>query len=446
MNHIAASPKYPAAMKIVNRLAGSGYEALFAGGIIRDMILTGSMDGDIDIATSAPPEAVMRLFPHTIPVGVKFGVVIVVIDAVPFEVATFRADRGGDDGRHPAEVEFTDACNDAFRRDFTINGLFYNPVTDTILDFVNGRDDITAGVVRSIGEPRLRFQEDYLRMLRALRFAARFGFTIEKGTWVALRELASAISSISVERIFTELEKMFRGPHPDRALDLLERSGLLERVLPEVAALKGVPQPPQFHPEGDVFAHTKLALARMPPSPSAVLAWSVLLHDTGKPDTMTVSDRIRFNGHDRAGAIRARQLLRRMHSSNNLAEEVEACIANHMNMMQVKNMRLGTLKKLLSRPTIGDELELHRIDCLASHGNIENYHFLRELQARFAAEQLKPQPLLRGRDLKALGLKPGPQYGTILSAVYDQQLEESVATREEALRFVREHYPDADTV
>lgn len=438
--HFSRSPNYSSALKIVRRLVQAGYEALFAGGSVRDMLLGSAAAGDIDIATNARPETLARLFPHTVPVGVKFGVIIVVMDGKPFEVATFRSDLGIDDGRHPVDVVFTDARNDALRRDFTVNGLFYDPVTGTVLDYVNGREDLSLGVIRAIGNPHLRFREDYLRMLRSIRFAARFSFAIEENTWEALRCNAHYISGISVERIFAELDKIFCGPHPDRALTLLDESGLLAEVLPEVSALKGVSQPPQFHPEGDVFEHTRKALSLLGENPSPVLAWSVLLHDIGKPVTMTVTDRIRFNGHDQAGAKKAWQLLREMHSSNTLADEVEACIGNHMNMMQVQNMRLGTLKKLLARPTIEDELELHRIDCLASHGNTENHGFLREQLERFAVEQIRPVPLLRGKDLLALGMLPGPLFGKILSAVYDQQLEEALSSREEALQYVREHY------
>ncbi|MBN1757635.1 MAG: CCA tRNA nucleotidyltransferase [Chitinispirillaceae bacterium] len=441
MKQFTDSSNYSAAMHIIRKLVSSGYEALFAGGSVRDMLLSGRIDGDIDIATNALPEAVSRLFPQTVPVGAKFGVVVVIIGGVPFEVATFRSDRGIADGRHPADVVFTDARNDALRRDFTVNGLFYDPVSGEIHDYVNGREDLSGKVIRAIGNPDLRFSEDYLRMLRAVRFAARFSFSIEEATWEALQRNASHIKAISVERIFGELDKMLCGLHPDHALALLDTSGLLEQVLPEVASLKGVGQPPQFHPEGDVFEHTRKALSLLGKHPSPVLAWSVLLHDIGKPATMTVSDRIRFNGHDQAGAKSAWLLLRKLHSSNVLADEVEACIANHMNMMQVKNMRLGTLKKLLARPTIDDELELHRIDCLASHGNTENYGFLREQRRRFAAEQIRPEPLLRGRDLVELGLSPGPLFGEMLSAVYDLQLEEVLSSKEDALKWLRERYP-----
>ncbi len=432
--------KYHAALQIVDRLKQAGYEAFFAGGAVRDMIMGGSNDGDIDIATNARPETVGRLFSHTIPVGAQFGVIIVVHEGKPFEIATFRSDTGIGDGRHPSDVVFTDARNDALRRDFTINGLFFNPHTGEILDYVGGKADITSGVIRSIGDPTLRFREDYLRMLRAIRFASRFAFSIESGTWDALRMQAHNIMVISVERIFAELDKMLCLPHADTALDLLDRSGLLSFVLPEVALLKGTRQPPQFHPEGDVFEHTKKALGFLGAHCSSALAWSVLLHDIGKPQTMAVTDRIRFNNHDQVGMQKAGGILKRFHASNALIEEVTACIANHMNFMHVRQMRLGTLKKFLSRPSIETELELHRIDCRASHGNCENYDFLKERLIGFKSEVLKPVPLLRGRDLIELGFKPGPLFSEILSMLYDMQLEEVISSREEALGVVLKKY------
>ncbi|MBN1575439.1 MAG: CCA tRNA nucleotidyltransferase [Chitinispirillaceae bacterium] len=432
--------KYKAAFSIISRLAKAGYEALFAGGVVRDMVMEESDDGDIDIATNARPETVSRLFSHTIPVGAQFGVIIVIADGLPFEVATFRSDTGIHDGRHPADIVYTDARNDALRRDFTINGLFFNPQTGEVIDYVGGKADIGLKVVRAIGDPSLRFREDYLRMLRAIRFAARFDFTIETATWSAIRLLADNITTISVERIFTELDKMLCLTHPDRAFDLLDHSGLLAIVLPEITGLKGVQQPPQFHPEGDVFEHTKKALSLLGVHPSSTLAWSVLLHDIGKPQTMTVADRIRFNNHDKVGMQKAHTLLKRFHASNALIEGVTACIANHMNFMQVRRMRLGTLKKFLSRPTIETEMELHRIDCLASHGDCGNVDFLKEELRRFQSKTLQPVPFLRGRDLVELGFTPGPLFGEILSQLYDMQLEEEISTREEAIRVVQEHY------
>jgi tRNA nucleotidyltransferase/poly(A) polymerase len=310
--------------------------------------------------------------------------------AYPFEVATFRSDIGTDDGRHPSHIVFTDAKHDAQRRDFTINGMFYDPLTDKVLDYVSGKEDLAAKVVRAIGDPALRFKEDYLRLLRAVRFAARFDFAIEDATWDAVKANAAGIAGISRERIFAEFDRTLSKPNPDRAFRLLAESGLLGRTIPEVADLIGVEQPAEFHPEGDVFTHTIKALGLMGPDPSPILSWSVLLHDIGKKTTMRVTDRIRFNNHDQAGAAMAEALLERLHAPGSLIGAVVACIDNHMNFMNVTAMRLSTLKKFLSRPTIADELELHRTDCLASHGNLDNYHFVKTKLEAFALEQLKP--------------------------------------------------------
>lgn len=432
--------KIAAAVSIVKKLTSQGFTALFAGGYVRDRIMKGIFAeiGDIDIATNATPETINKLFSHTIGVGEQFGVMVVIEGGIPFEVATFRADIGITDGRHPGKVVFTDAKEDALRRDFTINGMFFDPLTEQVIDYVSGAEDISAGVIRSIGDPAQRFREDYLRMLRAIRFAARFDFSIEDATWRALCENAGNIKLISPERIFSEIDRMICQKNPARSLQLLMDSGLLKEVLPEVAALAGVEQPPEFHPEGDVFVHTRLALELMPDQPSSALAWSVLLHDVGKPSTFIVSDRIRFNGHDRVGALIASSVLRRLKASNALIEAVDACIENHMNFMNVTRMRLSTLKKFLSRPTIMEELDLHRTDCLASHGDIENYIFIKEKLSLMGQEVIKPPPLIGGRDLIELGLKPGPLFGEILNEVYDLQLEEKISSKEEAMVFVRE--------
>jgi putative nucleotidyltransferase with HDIG domain len=397
------------------------------------------VEGDIDIATSATPQTVRALFEHVIPVGEHFGVEIVMRDGIPFEVATFRKDLGASDGRHPDSVQFADEKEDALRRDFTINGMFFDPLSDTVLDYVDGRIDIEKGVVRAIGEAGQRFAEDYLRMIRALRFAARFGFAIEEHTWAALRANAAGISRISAERIFTELDKILCGPHADGALALLHESGLLAIILPEVEALSGVEQPPEFHPEGDVFAHTVRALSLLEKS-TQVAAWSVLLHDIGKPGTMAVSDRIRFSNHDRVGAAMAARLLRRLKAPNSLLESVCEVVANHMNFINVTKMRLSTLKRFLSRPTMDDELEVHRVDCLASHGDISNYTFINQKRAEMPAEEIKPPALISGKDLIAMGLAPGPLFGKILGEAYDLQLENRFTSKEEAAEWVKNNY------
>jgi tRNA nucleotidyltransferase/poly(A) polymerase len=440
MNDLPARKKAQAAIQVVSHLVRNGFTAMYAGGCVRDTLLSGENRGDIDIVTNATPQTVSELFAHTIGVGVQFGVVIVVQNGIPFEIATFRSDIGIHDGRHPERVVFTDARHDAMRRDFTINGMFYDPLTDTVFDYVDGRRDLKARLVRAIGNPADRFQEDYLRLLRAIRFSARLDFEIHHDTWSAIKAHAPFISRISPERIFGELNRMLLQPHPDCALTLLSEAGLLKEVLPEVSDCIGVEQPPQFHPEGDVFVHTVKALGLMKQDPSPTLAWSVLLHDIGKKPTMRKADRIRFNGHDQIGARMARGVLKRLHASNDLIESVTSCVENHMHFMNVTDMRLATLKRLLSRPTIDDEIELHRLDCLASHGDIGNVTFLEKRLGEFAQERIKPSPLLRGNDLIRLGLAPGPLFSTILREIYDLQLDETIKTRDEAIEEVRKRW------
>lgn len=438
-----SSKKINAAIHIIKELLFHGFKALFAGGFVRDKLMGKEEAADIDIATNATPESIAKIFPQTINVGEQFGVMVVVHNGIPFEVATFRSDIGIADGRHPAGVVYTDAQNDALRRDFTINGLFLDPVTEEVIDYVNGIDDIHHKIIRAIGDPEQRFKEDYLRMLRAIRFGARFRFQIEENTWNGIKKYAPEISTISPERIFSELQKILHQPNPDLALMLLRDSGLLKMILPEVAALIGVEQPVEFHPEGDVFTHTKIALSLLKPGESSILSWSVLLHDIGKPATKTISDRIRFNNHDRVGAVMARDLLRRLHASNALIKGVEACIENHMNFKNVRQMRLATFKKFLSRETIDEEIELHRIDCLASHGQLDNYNYIIEKRAEITEDKLKPEPLIKGKDLIELGLKPSPIFGEILSEIYDLQLEEKITNRDEALDLVRQRIGSA---
>ncbi len=428
-----------AGLEIIRRLRENGYNALYAGGYVRDMILGAQKRGDIDIATGATPQQITGLFRNVVGVGEHFGVMIVVIDEIPFEVATFRKDIGIADNRHPTSVSFTDAREDALRRDFTINGMFYDPLTGEILDYVEGRTDLEKGVIRAIGDPRLRFEEDYLRMIRAVRFGARFNFSIEKKTWDALVDCAKGISKISAERIFQELDKILLGPNPDKALVMLKDSGLLAMVLPEVAACWGVEQPREFHPEGDVFAHIVLALSKLS-CPTQIAAWSTLLHDIGKPGTMVVADRIRFSNHDVAGARLTERLLRRLKAPSQLIEGVYEVVVNHMNFMNVQKMRLSTLKKFLSRPTLEDELTLHKIDCLASHGDISNFDFIRQKQKELSVETIKPVPLIGGKDLIALGFKPGPVFGQMLDQMYDLQLEEKIETRQQAIDWVLQQY------
>ncbi|MFP4162424.1 MAG: CCA tRNA nucleotidyltransferase [Chitinispirillaceae bacterium] len=432
--------QFEAALHIVDNLNRHGFQAVFAGGWVRDYIMKTPNKGDVDIATNATPSAISNIFPQTVGVGEQFGVMIVVEEGIPFEVATFRSDVGIKDGRHPEQIVFSDLKTDALRRDFTINGMFFNPFTEEVIDYTGGQRDIERGVIRAIGEPARRFDEDYLRMMRAIRFGARFEFDIEEKTYEAVKIKAEQIKAVSPERIFAEMDKMLRQPNPDRALILLRDTGLLKQFLPEAEELSGIEQPPEFHPEGDVFTHTVNALKFMPENPSSALAWSVLLHDIGKPPTMTISDRIRFNNHSNIGAQMSERILRRFRAPNVLIETVSSMVANHMNFMNVPKMRLSTLKRFLSRHTIQEEMELHRADCLASHGELQNYYFLKTRLGELKAEQIKPRPFLSGKDLIDLGFHPGPLFGKILADVYDLQLEDQVNTRDEAIEAVKKRW------
>ena len=425
------------AISIVKRLREAGHTAYFNGGCVRDMV-RGVEPEDIDIATSATPEQVQALFAKTVPVGAAFGVVLVLEGGHQFEVATFRSDEAYVDGRRPTSVRYGSSEEDARRRDFTINGLFYDPIADQIIDFVDGRADIERKVVRTIGEPRERFTEDKLRLLRCVRFAANLNYEIETATFDAVKEMATQITVVSAERIRDELVKILTRPHAGRGLELLDASGLLREILPEIVAMKGVEQPPAFHPDGDVFQHTRLMLDTLPPNPSVVLAFAVLLHDVGKPPTFVrAPDRIRFNEHDRIGAEMTEVILRRLRFSNDHIEKIFLCVREHMKFQFVKEMRPAKLKRLMVRETFPDELELHRIDCASSHRNLENYDFLKATAAATPPEVLKPTPLLTGHDLLALGLKPGPLVGLILHEVEELQLEEKLKSRAEALEFAK---------
>ena len=366
-----------AAISIVRRLREAGHTAYFNGGCVRDMV-RGVEPHDYDIATSATPEQVQQLFPKTVPVGAQFGVVLVLDGGHQFEVATFRTDQAYVDGRRPTSVRYGSPEEDAQRRDFTINGLFYDPIEDRVIDFVNGRADIERKLVRTIGEARQRFTEDKLRLLRCVRFAANLGYDIEPATFEAVKEMAAQIQVVSAERIRDELIKTLTRSHAGRGLELLRASGLLAEILPEIAVMQGVEQPPEFHPEGDVFVHTRMMLDALPPHPSVTLAFAVLLHDVGKPPTFErAPDRIRFNEHDRVGAELAETILRRLRFSNDEIERIVLCVREHMRFQFVKEMRPAKLKRILARKTFPDELELHRIDCAASHRNLENYEFLK---------------------------------------------------------------------
>jgi poly(A) polymerase len=427
----------PTARHIAATLRAAGHEAFFAGGCVRDLLL-GAEAKDIDIATSARPDEVQALFRRTVAVGAQFGVVVVLEGSREYEVATFRSDGAYRDGRHPESVTFTDAQGDAQRRDFTINGLFYDPVAERVLDFVGGRADLDARVIRAIGEPRQRFAEDKLRVLRGIRFAARLGFEIEPSTWEAIRDGAAEIHAVSAERIRDELVKIFLHPSRVRGFDLLHASGLLRELLPEVAVLEGCEQPPEFHPEGDVFVHTRIMLDMLPAEVSLPLVLGVLFHDLGKPPTFQRDEtgRIRFNGHEYVSAELTRAIMHRLRFSNAETDATEVVVRNHMAFKDVQQMRVAKLKRFLARETIDDELELHRVDCASSHGMLDNYDFLLAKREEFANEPLIPPPLVTGRDLIALGWKPGPKFKETLDAIQTLQLEGALKSREDALLWI----------
>lgn len=456
------------ATTIVRILRDRGYQAFFAGGCVRDLLLA-RPPADYDVATDATPQQVMRIFPETYAVGAQFGVVLVpiprgdeteasVTDRVlaptdlplaspakdhAIEVATFRSDVGYSDGRHPDRVLFSrDPRSDVERRDFTINGLLLDPISNEVFDYVGGRADLAAQVVRAIGDPERRFAEDKLRMLRAVRFAARFGYAIAPATFAAIRLLAPQIHQVSQERVRDELTKMLTEGRAHRAFQLLDESGLLREVLPEISAMKGVEQPPQYHPEGDVFVHTLLLLENLPHPAPCTLAWGALLHDVGKPPTFRVApDRIRFDGHVEVGVKMADAICRRLRFSNEETEQILALVDNHMRFADVLRMKESTLKKFLRMPHFAEHLELHRIDCTASHGDLTLYDFAKEKLQSIPPEKMRPAPLVTGDDLISGGYTPGPHFKEILGAVEDGQLEGRLHSKEEALGFVSQNFP-----
>jgi len=427
-----------AAVHIVKTLVQAGHQAVFAGGCVRDM-LRGVEPKDYDIATSARPEEVQALFAKSHSVGAHFGVIIVVVDGYQIEIATFRKDGAYSDARRPDSVEFTDAQEDAKRRDFTVNGLFFDPLKDEVLDYVGGRADLERHVLRAIGDPSARFREDHLRLLRAVRFATTLEFSIEEQTFRAVCAQSPGIRTVSAERVRDELSRIFLHPNRVRGFDLLVESGLMAQVLPEIMKLKGCEQPPQFHPEGDVFVHTRIMLGLLPREASLPLVLSVLFHDIAKPDTFAVDEtgRIRFNNHDKIGARMTEGILRRLKFPNAVIGPTVDVVENHMVFKDVQQMRVSRLKRFLARPTIEDEMELHRVDCSSSHAMLDNYEFLRAKQAEFAtqSEPLIPKPLINGHDLISLGFTPGPRIREVLSTAQNLQLEGTLHTREEALEW-----------
>ena len=444
------------AANIVRALRERGHQAYFAGGCVRDLLL-GREPADYDVSTDATPQQVMQIFPQTFAVGEQFGVVLVPQSGGAtgvlarqgerskgaIEVATFRSDVGYSDGRHPDQVRFTkDPREDVERRDFTINGMLLDPATNQILDFVGGREDLKAGIVRAIGDPERRFAEDKLRMLRAVRFAARFDYKIDPATMAAIQKLAPKIHQVSCERVREELTKMLTEGRARRAFELLDSTGLLPEVLPEISAMKGVEQPPQYHPEGDVFVHTLLLLEKLPAGVSKTLAWGALLHDVGKPPTFRVApDRIRFDGHVEVGVKMAAEICRRLRFSNDETDQILALIDNHMRFADVQRMNQSTLKKFLRLAAFDEHLELHRIDCLSSHGQLDSYEYSRQQLQSIPPKAIRPTPLITGQDLIEAGYEPGPSFKEILTAVEDAQLEGRLASREAAMEYVRREFP-----
>lgn len=438
MSQDTTPPLRELATRVVERLQSSGFIAYWAGGCVRDM-LVGNSPKDYDIATDAAPDRVRTIFPGSVAVGKSFGVIRVPVDDAWFEVATFRRDMSYTDGRRPDSVAFTDPKTDAQRRDFTVNALFYDPMNRQFHDFVGGRKDIEAKTIRCVGDARDRFQEDHLRMLRAVRFASVLSFRIDRTTADAIRELAPMILRISSERIGEELARILtESPKAGEALELLDSVELLEHLLPEIKALQGQEQPAQFHPEGDVFRHT-VDMLNLMDKPSRPLAFAVLLHDVGKPGTAKqTEERIRFDGHASEGADMARSVMRRMRFSNEDTDTVCQCIHDHMRFIDVKRMKIGTLRRMIGSPAYPIELELHRLDCLASHGKLDNYDYLRKIEQQIENEPVLPTPWISGRDIIAMGVHEGPEVGRLLRLAYDAQLNGEVSSRDELIELVKQ--------
>jgi poly(A) polymerase len=464
---MASSPQFDAALHIVETLHRKGFEAYLAGGCVRDLLL-GREPKDYDVATSATPDVVLEMFPRTFAVGAHFGVVLVASpcggpdppvatqsESVPpqgvTEVATFRSDGAYSDGRHPDAVRYTTAAaEDVQRRDFTINGLLLDPLRagassftgsstlrPAVLDFVGGLADLDAGILRAIGDPRRRFQEDQLRLLRAVRFSARFGFAVEAQTDAALRALAPRIHAVSRERVRDELTRMLTEGRARRAFELLDETTLLAEVLPEVAHMKGIAQPPQYHPEGDVWTHTLMLLEQLEPGCALTLGWGALLHDVGKPPTFRVApDRIRFDGHVEVGVAMGAEICRRFRFSNEETRQILSLIENHMRFADAPRMKASTLKRFFRLHNFPEHLALHRMDCLAAHANLDIWNFVRDEYASTPEEAVRPAPLLTGHNLIAAGYAPGPRFKPMLQAVEDAQLEGIITTSEQALALV----------
>jgi poly(A) polymerase len=425
---------------VVSRLIGAGHQAFLVGGAVRDLLL-GQQPGDFDIATDASPQQIVELFLHTQPVGEAFGVVLVIQDGVAVETATFRTEGSYLDRRHPARVALTgDLVTDAQRRDFTVNALYLDPAQGRILDPVGGIADCRRRLLRTVGDATDRLREDALRLLRAPRLAAQCRLTVDPATKAAMATQKEGLRQVAAERIGQELGRLLTGPDPVLGLEMMAETGVLQIPLPEVMAMRGVPQPPQYHPEGDVWTHTML-MFRNSPSRSLPLGLAILLHDVGKPPTITHADRIRFNGHAKLGAVMTGDICRRLRFPRTVSDRAVDLVAQHLRFLDVQHMRPATLKRFLRQEQFAEHLELHRLDCLSSHRQLDNYDFCQLMLQQLATADLRPPPLLRGADLLALGFKEGPQIGRILRELETAQLEGKVGSREEALAWLREHHP-----
>lgn len=439
-------PSFEGARSIVHTLQSRGYRAFFVGGCVRDALL-GLSPREFDITTNATPDEVQSIFDHTVPVGESFGVILVLINNYKYEVASFRKEWGYTDGRRPSGVSYSShEKDDVERRDFTINGLLYDPIKEELYDYVNGLEDLKRGVIETIGDPVERFDEDKLRMIRAVRFSARFEFRIEETTFYAVKSMADRITEVSAERLRDEITGIITQQNPGFGLKMLKQTDLLGYVLPEVLAMDNVPQPPEFHPEGDVFEHTCLVLEKLYDIKSGVihteLGMGALLHDIGKPPTYEEKDRIRFNGHDRVGAAMARSVCKRLRFSKKQTERIVELVRDHLKFKDVFNMRESTLKRFVSMPYFEDHMDLHLADCLASHGMTDAYDFIRNKLEEYKTTEIRPKPLIDGNDLINMGFKPGPVFSEILSAVEEQQLEGIVQSKDDAIAYVRENYGD----
>jgi tRNA nucleotidyltransferase/poly(A) polymerase len=439
MLHKIPEQKLEGALYVVNTLRDQGFKTLLAGGAVRDLLL-GRTVRDIDIATSATPEEIEGIFPRTVAVGKAYGVIRVMYGSIEYEVATFRADLGYEDGRRPTAVRYVEDREDALRRDFTVNALFLDPSDNRLIDYIEGKEDLEARIIKAVGDPEVRFKEDKLRMLRAVRFAVELDFQIDGPTADAIKKQAGEILCVSWERIRDELLKILTSPAPDRGLDLLDEFGLLDRILPEVSAMKGVEQPPQFHPEGDVFVHTRLMLTLSKGSISPVLAMGILLHDVGKPPVFKIRERIRFDGHAEVGADMTLKICERLRMSSHETRCIVSLVKDHLRFIPVHQMKESTLKRFLRMEDFDLHMALHRLDCLASHGDLSNYLFCEEKLEHYSKEEVKPEALIKGQDLIDLGLKPGPLFSEILEKVEDLQLERQLGTREAALEFVEKEF------